>query len=130
MKKIYKTEEEWKNQLSDIAFNVTRKGSTEMAFSNDNFPSAPAYFKCVCCKEILFDSDHKFESGSGWPSFFKPEDAAKIIELEDNSWIMKRTEIICATCDAHLGHVFPDGPNPTGLRYCVNGAALEIDKKK
>ena len=130
MKKIYKTEEEWKNQLSDIAFNVTRKGSTEMAFSNDSFPSAPAYFKCVCCKEILFDSDHKFESGSGWPSFFKPEDAAKIIESEDNSWIMKRTEIICATCDAHLGHVFPDGPNPTGLRYCVNGAALEIDKKK
>lgn len=130
MKKIYKTEEEWKNQLSDIAFNVTRKGSTEMAFSNDNFPSVPAYFKCVCCKEILFDSDHKFESGSGWPSFFKPEDSAKIIESEDNSWIMKRTEIICATCDAHLGHVFTDGPNPTGLRYCVNGAALEIDKKK
>ena len=130
MKKIYKTEEEWKNQLSDIAFNVTRKGSTEMAFSNDNFHSAPAYFKCVCCKEILFDSDHKFESGSGWPSFFKPEDSAKIIEAEDNSWIMKRTEIICATCDAHLGHVFTDGPNPTGLRYCVNGAALEMDKKK
>ncbi|MBL6854749.1 MAG: peptide-methionine (R)-S-oxide reductase MsrB [Rhodobacteraceae bacterium] len=130
MKKIYKTEEEWKNQLSDIAFNVTRKGSTEMAFSNDNFSSAPAYFKCVCCKEILFDSDHKFESGSGWPSFFKPEDSAKIIEAEDNSWIMKRTEIICATCDAHLGHVFTDGPNPTGLRYCVNGAALEMDKKK
>ena len=101
-----------------------------MAFSNDNFPSAPAYFKCVCCKEILFDSDHKFESGSGWPSFFKPEDSAKIIEAEDNSWIMKRTEIICATCDAHLGHVFTDGPNPTGLRYCVNGAALETDKKK
>ena len=93
-------------------------------------PSTPAYFKCVCCKEILFDSDHKFESGSGWPSFFKPEDAAKIIESEDNSWIMKRTEIICATCDAHLGHVFTDGPNPTGLRYCVNGAALEMDKKK
>ena len=130
MKKIYKTEEEWKNELSDIAFNVTRKGSTEMAFSNDDFPGAPAYFKCICCKEILFNSDHKFDSGSGWPSFFKPEDAAKIIELEDNSWIMKRTEIICATCDAHLGHVFPDGPNPTGLRYCVNGAALEIDKKK
>ena len=130
MKKIYKTKEEWKNQLSDIAFNVTRKGSTEMAFSNDNFLSAPAYFKCVCCKEILFDSDHKFESGSGWPSFFKPEDSAKIIESEDNSWIMKRTEIICATCDAHLGHVFTDGPNPTGLRYCVNGAALEMDKKK
>ena len=130
MKKIYKTEEEWKHQLSDIAFNVTRKGSTEMAFSNDNFPSTPAYFKCVCCKEILFDSDHKFESGSGWPSFFKPEDSAKIIESEDNSWIMKRTEIICATCDAHLGHVFTDGPNPTGLRYCVNGAALEMDKKK
>ena len=82
------------------------------------------------CKEILFDSDHKFESGSGWPSFFKPEDSAKIIESEDNSWIMKRTEIICATCDAHLGHVFTDGPNPTGLRYCVNGAALEMDKKK
>ena len=101
MKKIYKTEEEWKNQLSDIAFNVTRKGSTEMAFSNDNFPSAPAYFKCVCCKEILFDSDHKFESGSGWPSFFKPEDSAKIIESED-----KGTDIFlaytCANCVGSL----------------------------
>ena len=129
MSKIYKTETEWKEELSDIAFDVTRKGATEMAFSNDTFPKSPAYFKCICCKVILFDSAHKFESGSGWPSFFKPENATNIVEEEDNSWIMKRTEIICATCDAHLGHVFPDGPKPTGLRYCVNGAALERKEK-
>ena len=129
MSKIYKTESEWKEELSDIAFDLTHKGGTKIAFSNDNFPKTPAYFKCICCKEILFNSVHKFESGSGWPSFFKPENASKIVEEEDNSWIMKRTEIICATCDAHLGHVFPDGPNPTGLRYCVNGAALEREEK-
>ncbi|MDG2097372.1 MAG: peptide-methionine (R)-S-oxide reductase MsrB [Paracoccaceae bacterium] len=129
MDKIKKSDEEWKAELSELEFRVTRKGATEMAFSNDSFPKSPAFFKCVCCKEILFDSEHKFDSGSGWPSFFKPADESMISEKEDNSWIMRRTEVVCAKCDAHLGHLFPDGPNPTGLRYCINGAALERDEK-
>ena len=129
MEKIKKSDEEWKAELSEIEFRVTRQGATEMAFSNDNFPKKPAFFKCVCCKEILFDSEHKFESGSGWPSFFMPANESMITEKEDNSWIMKRTEVVCSKCDAHLGHLFPDGPNPTGLRYCINGAALQRDEK-
>ena len=116
------------NQLSELEFRVTRKGATEMAFSNDNFPKTPAFFKCVCCKEILFDSEHKFDSGSGWPSFFKPADKSMISEKEDNSWIMRRTEVVCAKCDAHLGHVFDDGPEPTGKRYCVNSLSINYEE--
>ena len=128
MSKIYKTETEWKEELSDIAFDVTRKGATEMAFSNDSFPETPAYFRCVCCKEILFDSAHKFESGSGWPSFFKPEDDERIEYIEDKTFGMVRVEVNCKRCGSHLGHVFDDGPAPSKLRYCINSLSLKLDK--
>lgn len=122
--KIQKTEAEWREQLSDLAFKVTRKGGTERAFSNDNFSKAPGAFVCVCCDAQLFDAETKFDSGTGWPSFFRPITEDAVEERADNSWFMRRTEVVCARCDAHLGHVFPDGPQPTGLRYCMNGVAL------
>lgn len=127
MEKITKPDEEWRAQLSDLAYKVTRKAGTERAFTNDNFPKAPGVFKCVCCDADLFDAAHKFDSGTGWPSFFQPRPDAPIGEREDNGWFMKRTEVVCERCDAHLGHVFPDGPQPTGLRYCINGVALRFD---
>ena len=127
MEKVTKSEDEWRAQLGDLAFKVTRKAGTERAFTNDNFPKDPGVFKCICCDADLFDAAHKFDSGTGWPSFFQPKDDAPIGEREDNGWFMKRTEVVCERCDAHLGHVFPDGPQPTGLRYCINGVALKFD---
>ena len=125
--KIIKTDEEWRAQLSDLAFKVTRKAGTERAGTNDNFPKAAGKFNCVCCDTPLFDADAKFESGTGWPSFFQPLNPDAVEEHSDNKFFMKRTEIVCSTCDAHLGHVFPDGPQPTGLRYCMNGVALKFE---
>lgn len=122
--KIEKTDAEWRAQLSDLAFKVTRKAGTERAFTNDNFPKANGVFHCVCCDAPLFGSETKFDSGTGWPSFYAPKDADAVEEHEDNGWFMRRTEVVCARCDAHLGHVFPDGPQPTGLRYCMNGVAM------
>ncbi len=122
--KIEKTDAEWRAELSDLAFKVTRKAGTERAFSNDNFPKADGVFHCVCCDAPLFDADTKFDSGTGWPSFYAPKDAQAVEEHEDNGWFMRRTEVVCSRCDAHLGHVFPDGPQPTGLRYCMNGVAM------
>ena len=127
MAKIQKTEAEWKSQLSDLAYKVTRKHGTERAFTNDNFPKEPGQFNCVCCDAPLFDQAAKFDSGTGWPSFYQPAADAKIDEKSDNSFFMRRTEVLCANCDAHLGHVFPDGPQPTGLRYCINGVALKYE---
>lgn len=128
--KIRKSDEEWRAQLSDLAYRVTRLHKTERAFTHDDFPDGPATYHCVCCGQALFDSDAKFDSGTGWPSFFRPIDADAIEESEDRSWFMKRIEVHCSTCDAHLGHVFPDGPPPTGLRYCINGVALEWRPKE
>lgn len=124
VEKIKKTDAEWREQLSDLAFKVTRKAGTERAFTNDNFPKSDGMFHCVCCDAPLFDATTKFDSGTGWPSFYAPKDERAVEEREDNGWFMRRTEVVCSACDAHLGHVFPDGPQPTGLRYCMNGVAM------
>ncbi|MDE2789725.1 MAG: peptide-methionine (R)-S-oxide reductase MsrB [Paracoccaceae bacterium] len=125
--KIVKSDAEWKAQLSDLAFRVTRKAGTERPYSHDGFPKSAGKFHCICCDQTLFDSSAKFESGTGWPSFFCPDSAGAVEERSDNSWFMRRTEVVCSRCDAHLGHVFPDGPvDKTGLRYCINGVALRF----
>ncbi len=124
MDKINKTDAEWKAELTPEAYRVTRQHATERPFSNDAFPDADGTFTCVACGQPLFDADTKFDSGTGWPSFYAPIAAEAVGETVDRSLMMKRTEVHCARCASHLGHVFPDGPNPTGLRYCINGAAL------
>jgi len=128
MVKIIKTDAEWRLKLSELAYKVTRKHGTERPFSNDNFPKVNGIFLCVCCKNALFDSNSKFNSGTGWPSFFEPINPNNIEEKSDRSLFMKRTEVLCSKCDAHLGHVFPDGPLPTGLRYCMNGIAMVFEE--
>lgn len=125
--KIVKSDAEWRDQLSELAYKVTRRHGTERAFSHDSFPKEPGTFRCVCCGAPLFDQRAKFDSGTGWPSFFEPVAPEAVEEQEDRSWFMRRTEVHCARCDAHLGHVFPDGPTPTGLRYCLNGVALAFE---
>lgn len=129
-KKLTKSEAEWRSELDDLAFKVTRKHGTERPFTHDSFPKGPALFRCICCDAPLFDAKHKFDSGTGWPSFWQPADDAPIEEHEDRSFFMRRIEVRCSKCDAHLGHVFPDGPKPTGLRYCINGVALKHDPEQ
>ena len=124
--KIVKSEAEWREQLSEAAFRVTRRSATERPFTHDDFPKANGTFKCICCDADLFDANAKFDSGTGWPSFWQPINESSIGERPDHSLFRKRTEVICNHCDAHLGHVFPDGPKPTGLRYCINGVALRF----
>jgi len=128
MVKIIKTDAEWRLKLSELAYKVTRKHGTERPFSNDNFPKVNGIFLCVCCKNALFDSNSKFDSGTGWPSFFEPINPNNIEEKSDRSLFMKRTEVLCSKCDDHLGNVFPDGPLPTGLRYCMNGIAMVFEE--
>ena len=124
--KLIKSDAEWQEQLSDLAYKVTRKHGTERAFTHDDFPKEPGVFTCVCCGAPLFEQATKFDSGTGWPRFYAPIDETAVETQTDRSWFMSRTEVHCARCDAHLGHVFPDGPQPTGLRYCMNGVAMEF----
>lgn len=128
--KIVKSDEQWRQELSPEQFHVTRQHGTERAFTGPYWnEKRPGLYTCVCCGEPLFDAGTKFDSGTGWPSFWAPVEAGAVSEHEDRSWFSQRTEIRCAKCNAHLGHVFADGPKPTGLRYCMNGTALGFSPK-
>ena len=124
-----KTEKEWREELSPEEFKILRKKGTERAFTGRYWnEKTPGIYRCRGCGEPLFSSDTKYESGSGWPSFWEPVAGGKVAEEEDRSLFMRRTEVLCSSCGGHLGHVFPDGPEPTGLRYCINSASLELDE--
>jgi peptide-methionine (R)-S-oxide reductase len=126
---ITKTEEKWKKQLSPASFEVTRQAGTERAYTNENPNNhAKGVFRCICCDTALFDSSTKFESGTGWPSFWAPIAKENVVEITDTSLGTIRTAVSCRLCDAHLGHVFDDGPPPTGLRYCMNSVAMRFAK--
>jgi peptide-methionine (R)-S-oxide reductase len=130
VERIKKTDEEWKKSLSKESYNVARKQGTEQAFTGKYHNChEDGIYQCVCCGTDLFDSETKFDSGTGWPSFWKPIAEENVKEHNDRSYGMLRKEVLCARCDAHLGHVFDDGPKPTGLRYCMNSASLNLVKR-
>jgi peptide-methionine (R)-S-oxide reductase len=128
-KRVEKPESEWKRELSPAEYKVIREKGTEPPFTGEYVHTKDeGVYRCKACGMPLFSSETKYDSGSGWPSFYQPVQGDNVKEHEDRSLFMRRTEVLCAACDAHLGHVFPDGPNPTGLRYCINSCSLELDK--
>ena len=131
MTKVQKSDEKWREELSPEEYEVTRQAATEAPFSGLYWDTkTDGVYHCVCCGEALFDSETKYDSGSGWPSFHTPIDSEAIDTCEDRSNFMVRTEVTCAKCEAHLGHVFPDGPEPTGLRFCLNSLALDLNERE
>ncbi len=129
--RVAKSDAEWRAQLTPLQFHVCREKGTERAFTGEYHDTkTPGTYRCVCCGTPLFDSAAKFDSGTGWPSFSAPADEDNVRTEEDRAFFMRRTEVLCSVCDAHLGHLFPDGPAPTGLRYCMNSASLRLDEEE